>query len=223
MNYGRIYYELMTHAKETNISPEEHYEKHHIVPRCLGGLDDTANLVQLTPEQHFIAHLLLTKMYPTNTSLTYAVNMMGCGFPGKRNRKIYGWIKRKYIDARKLDSVGAANNQYGTMWITNGESSTKVKLGSNIPGGWRKGRVVKALRRGRKQSLCSCGNVKSVQARMCKVCSSIIQSSRQIGVPNTKCKGKVFITNGHVDRMIENTDNIPDGWRRGRSTNHSRR
>ena len=37
-------------------------EKHHIIPRSLGGNDDPANLVELTAREHFICHLLLTKM-----------------------------------------------------------------------------------------------------------------------------------------------------------------
>ena len=38
-------------------------EEHHIIPRCLGGSDDKSNLVKLTAKEHFICHLLLTKIY----------------------------------------------------------------------------------------------------------------------------------------------------------------
>lgn len=37
-------------------------EIHHIVPKCLGGVDQTSNLVRLTAREHFICHLLLVKM-----------------------------------------------------------------------------------------------------------------------------------------------------------------
>lgn len=37
-------------------------EKHHIIPKSFGGLDDESNLVVLTAREHFIAHLLLTRM-----------------------------------------------------------------------------------------------------------------------------------------------------------------
>lgn len=37
-------------------------EKHHIIPRSFGGVDDQSNLVVLTAREHFIAHLLLTRM-----------------------------------------------------------------------------------------------------------------------------------------------------------------
>ena len=40
-------------------------EEHHILPRSfkLGGLKDPANLVILTAREHYVAHLLLTKMF----------------------------------------------------------------------------------------------------------------------------------------------------------------
>lgn len=37
-------------------------ERHHIVPRSLGGSDDLINLVELTAREHFICHWLLIKM-----------------------------------------------------------------------------------------------------------------------------------------------------------------
>lgn len=36
-------------------------EKHHIIPRSMGGKDTKENLVVLTAREHYIAHLLLTK------------------------------------------------------------------------------------------------------------------------------------------------------------------
>lgn len=36
-------------------------EKHHIIPKSLGGTDDPDNLVNLTAREHFICHCLLTK------------------------------------------------------------------------------------------------------------------------------------------------------------------
>lgn len=38
--------------------------------------------------------------------------------------------------------TGSKNSQYGTMWITDGEKSLKVKKDTTIPTGWRKGRVL---------------------------------------------------------------------------------
>ena len=40
----------------------EYTEKHHIIPKSLGGSNLTTNLVRLTAREHFICHLLLPKM-----------------------------------------------------------------------------------------------------------------------------------------------------------------
>lgn len=37
-------------------------EKHHIIPKCMNGNNDKENLVYLSAREHFICHLLLTKM-----------------------------------------------------------------------------------------------------------------------------------------------------------------
>jgi hypothetical protein len=50
-------------------------ENHHIIPKSLGGSDDKNNLVKLTAREHFICHLLLTKMVTgkAKRSMTFAV------------------------------------------------------------------------------------------------------------------------------------------------------
>lgn len=40
-------------------------EKHHIVPRCLGGGDCIDNIVRLPPRDHFFAHMLLCRIHGT--------------------------------------------------------------------------------------------------------------------------------------------------------------
>jgi hypothetical protein len=52
-------------------------EKHHIVPKCLGGTDTIDNLIALPIRAHFIAHALLHKAYPDHSGLAHAFAMMG--------------------------------------------------------------------------------------------------------------------------------------------------
>ena len=92
MNYSKIYEQLITRAKTRQL--DTYLEKHHIVPRCLDGNNDASNLVDLTPEEHFLAHLLPMKMHPTNHSLVFAAHMMGATI---QSNKVYGWLKRQYI------------------------------------------------------------------------------------------------------------------------------
>ena len=60
MNYQKIYNKLINRAKNRNIMG--YVEKHHIIPKCLGGEDCKTNLVNLTPEEHYLAHQLLVKI-----------------------------------------------------------------------------------------------------------------------------------------------------------------
>jgi len=97
MNYAKIYEQLITRARERVL--DSFTETHHILPRCLGGTDDISNLVELTPEEHFVAHQLLVKIYPGESKLVFAVIQMTGGY--KRNNKCFGWLRRKISEARK--------------------------------------------------------------------------------------------------------------------------
>ena len=90
MDYLKHYTKLIEKAKARTL--DCYSESHHIIPRCMGGSDEKENLVNLTPEEHYVAHQLLVKIYPNNIKLVYAANMM-C--TNRINNKTYGWLKRK--------------------------------------------------------------------------------------------------------------------------------
>jgi hypothetical protein len=142
MDYHYHYDALMTRAKTRKLSG--YFERHHVVPRCLGGADDANNLVELTPEEHYLAHQLLIKMYPDHEGLVWAAYKMTWNSnKGRINNKLYGWVKRKYHKVCK-DRVQEKNPSYGASWWSNpytGES-TKLKV-EDVPTGWVKGRNIK--------------------------------------------------------------------------------
>lgn len=51
---------------------EEYHEKHHILPKCIGGTNNKDNLIDLFAKEHFIAHKLLAQENPDNDNLAYA-------------------------------------------------------------------------------------------------------------------------------------------------------
>jgi len=51
-------------------------ERHHIIPRCIGGTNDETNLIDLTASEHFIAHKLLCEDNPSHRGLAKAWLMM---------------------------------------------------------------------------------------------------------------------------------------------------
>ena len=53
-------------------------ERHHIIPRCMGGNDEYENLIDLYPHEHFEAHRLLAIENPNEYKLAFAFHMMSC-------------------------------------------------------------------------------------------------------------------------------------------------
>ena len=100
MNYQKHYNELINRAKNRLL--ETYTENHHIIPKCMNGSNDIENIVALTPEEHYVAHQLLVKIYPGNHKLIYAAHMMTIGGSTHlRNNKLYGWLRKKWNEEIK--------------------------------------------------------------------------------------------------------------------------
>jgi len=63
MNYQKIYQDFIASRRLREADIVGYSEKHHIVPKALGGGNEKANLIRLTPEDHFFAHLLLARIH----------------------------------------------------------------------------------------------------------------------------------------------------------------
>ena len=94
MNYKK-HYDILIERSNNRIL-DGYVEKHHIVPKCLGGTDDRNNIAVLTPEEHFLAHQLLIKIYPGNRNLIYATHLMTAHHTDARvNNKLFGWLRKQ--------------------------------------------------------------------------------------------------------------------------------
>jgi len=151
MNYERVYAQLVSKRQVTDPHPSSVFaERHHIVPRCMGGSDDISNLVRLTPEEHYVAHQLLAKMHPTVSGLWYAMERL-TGFGRYATNKKYGWITRRITVARKAyRHTEKAKRAIGekTAIALRGKSipqDTKAKLSASLQGrasAWLSGRTL---------------------------------------------------------------------------------
>ncbi len=58
--YANWYFNII--EKRRTFPHDGYTEKHHVIPKSLGGSNESDNLVRLTAKEHFICHLLLIKM-----------------------------------------------------------------------------------------------------------------------------------------------------------------
>ena len=182
MDYQKHYSLLINRAIDRQLIG--YVEIHHILPRCMGGSDDKDNLVSLTPEEHYVAHLLLVKIYPEEPKLLFAVHRMTHKNQKKlKNRKMYGWVRRKFVDAvsesMSEKQRGVNNSQYGTIWIHNNSESKKIGKNEEIPDGWVKGRYYNSTL---KEVQCkNCGKLFVRQTPRQRVCCKEEKGKRYIG------------------------------------------
>jgi hypothetical protein len=93
VDYPKIYAALIDRARGRCLSG--YVEEHHILPKSMGGSNGAENLVRLTPEEHFLAHLLLVKIHPHRPEPILAVHYMAKLGSYRVNNKLYGWLKKK--------------------------------------------------------------------------------------------------------------------------------
>jgi hypothetical protein len=87
MNYSKIYEQLIERGVMrgwTKKTAPCYTEKHHIVPRSMGGSNEQSNLVVLTAKEHFVAYHLLWKIHKTREMFFALWSMMH----DKRNSRI---------------------------------------------------------------------------------------------------------------------------------------
>lgn len=104
MNYTEIYKRIIGRARSRVLAENVYIEKHHIIPKCLGGSDDDWNIVPLTAQEHFVAHQLLVKIYPTHKGLLFGAFMLSNKGEIRTGRE-YRWIKELFNRSRMVDYI----------------------------------------------------------------------------------------------------------------------
>lgn len=67
--YSSWYFKIINAAVASNrTKTESYYERHHIIPRSMQGGNAKHNLVLLTAKEHYVCHLLLTRMIDRNST-----------------------------------------------------------------------------------------------------------------------------------------------------------
>ena len=115
MNYQR-HYDLLIKSRRENPSSSDYYEKHHILPRSLGGSDDPKNIIKLTAREHFFAHLLLAKIHGGTMWAALAYMSRGGTKSAKGVRigaRLYAKIRDHDIEWRRKRYAGERNPFFG--------------------------------------------------------------------------------------------------------------
>jgi hypothetical protein len=137
MNYQKIYNQIIERAKNRKL--EGYKEKHHIVPKCLGGLNNKENLVELIAREHFLCHMLLCEIYPNEIKLKHALYLMNIGKQKHKNAN-YKIASRTYERLKKEHSLLMVGNK--TRKGIKCSDETKRKIGEknkhNKPEGFGK-------------------------------------------------------------------------------------
>ena len=60
-----LHYDLLIYKYGSETKPDDggYYERHHIIPKSLGGSNEPSNLVYMSGKAHYIAHYLLFKIH----------------------------------------------------------------------------------------------------------------------------------------------------------------
>lgn len=205
MNYEKIYHSIIDNRKKNPIIG--YTEEHHIIPRCIGGNNMASNLVKLTAREHFICHLLLTKIYlntPEYYKLVKAFLMMLVESPTHKRYNLsrrYEKLRLAFARAQSIEQSGELNSQFGTRWVHNPilKISKKVAKNSLLEPGWVEGRVIKFDRVEVEKECPNCNKKISGKVFCSLSCSASWHSNQRKG--KTKLEQKIEdiikdVTNG---------------------------
>ncbi len=151
--YYRWYFSIVERAKNRII--DSYTEKHHIIPKSLGGSNLAENLVSLTSREHFLCHLLLTKFTngKNKRKMVTAAFTMVHRNQEKINSRIYEKLKNEHRhnmiifnpmkdpEVRKkvsLTNSGKASKRKGMIMSEDAKRKISQKAKGRVP--WNKGK-----------------------------------------------------------------------------------
>ena len=126
--YTKCYYKIIAIAKSRVSFSENYTESHHIIPKSLGGDNNKDNLVDLSAREHFICHLLLTKMVlgKMKRQMSFALwSMCNRHHTDKKNiyynSRIFELARKEFIKANKILHTGKILSNETRLKISKGQ------------------------------------------------------------------------------------------------------
>jgi hypothetical protein len=218
MDYKKIYDQLIVSRKILIRHKNDgvYYERHHIIPKSIGGLNKKENLVLLTAKEHYIAHYLLYMIYKNtihNKKMTNAFWRMNCIKNTNRlytiSSRIYNFIRQEQqsiASDRFKDSIPwnkgltkETSNSLKSVSISNSRPKTKKEKDA-FKQAWKFRSKTQSAEHTLKSSLSRTGLRRTTQSKI----------NMSIAANNTDVKYRKLINNpkwsGFV--YVYNTNNI---------------
>lgn len=176
---------------------------HHIIPKHMGGTDDPSNLVELSRKDHAMAHLKLYEQYGKKEDLGAYYLLTGQTDEAAKISSSLGGTVQGKINAenghmrkiQKLADWSEAGKKGGKATILSGKGAfgdPAQRLESCRKGGYAQGKIN-----------AESGHLKKI-AQM-----SIEENKRNLGM--------MWVTDGIQNKMLNKSDDIPAGFRRGKT------
>jgi len=214
---------------------QKHFMKHihHIIPKHMGGTDDPSNLIELTVEEHSQAHLTLYEQHRKKEDLC-AYYMLSGKAQDPEFRKIYASIggkalakKRKELGIKwgfalmnpdELFDMQSKNEKLqGKRNAESGHIQKIQKLSDPAAAGRKGGSTTISRGKGSfadpEERLKSASKGGKTQGKRNAESGHL---KRIAQLPNSRSKGKQWITNGFENKMITKGSTIPDGFIAGK-------
>jgi hypothetical protein len=120
MNKYEKWYNQITSRGQTRVT-DQRTESHHIIPKCLGGSNDSDNLTNVTLREHFICHWLLTKIHQGKHRhqmlkalwMMRAENQNQTRYNSKITSRVYAKLKEEYSVLQSQRVSGENNPMWG--------------------------------------------------------------------------------------------------------------
>lgn len=100
MTYSEFIQQILDTRGRFGIPEGEYKERHHIIPKCIGGTDDKDNLIDLYAQEHYEAHQLLFIENPKNYGIVTSFWQMCNCTSAALNKRNYEITAFDYEQAR---------------------------------------------------------------------------------------------------------------------------
>lgn len=127
--HGKVYNDIIN--KRRKEVPKGYTEKHHIIPKSIGGSNDKSNIVNLTAREHFICHALLVHIYRYDKhkyeKTLNALLVMKHHNKNRRyfNSRLYEYARSELSSLLKNKNKGSGNPNFNRRFIYNAITNTE--------------------------------------------------------------------------------------------------